>query len=322
METKTGVLVVLLCLGAAALTGLVLTFMKPQSTRESEAITAPSAASFPQHQSAGAADEPASKLPAPEDWNAPPKAGSVGSGESLSMVRGGGGMSATPSADQASAEAAKAAASGDARGVMAGLKEEGDGKGTGKKATRALMQRVVDIVHKTQPRWYSEFLSNKQLKGIADAYDKTSDFPSFIRQLAQSTPFKGMLKKRANTPQLRQLTTGLLTSAELGPKLQELFFANAKDPDVIDTVRQYGAGAGLPAELLSFVGAGGSRRTAAAKPRMGEARPRLKASSFGNSSFGSKGGGSKDEGGAGADGQLPAGVDPAMMEKYQKYLKK
>ncbi|MBI3299419.1 MAG: hypothetical protein HYZ75_14725 [Elusimicrobia bacterium] len=315
METKTGVLVVLLCLGAAGVLGGLLTILKPQSTRESEAVTAPAnASSFAQRQGAGTASaESASKLAAADDWNAGQKTGG-----SLGFVRGAGGLGAGGGAGQdVSPEAAAAAAAGDAKGLIAGLKADAD-KGMGKKAVRELMQWVVDTVHKAQPRWYNEFLDNDELKGIADTYDKTMDFPSFVRQLGRSPAFRGMLKRRNNTSQLRQLTKKLLDDEEHGSKLSELFFAHAKDADVIASVRQFGPGAGLPSELLDFAGAAPRRR--AAKPKVGGSRPKLQPrSGFGG---GFKGNSRQSDSGGGDESQLPAGIDASQLQQYQKYLKK
>lgn len=316
MEPKTAVMVGMLALGAAGVVAGLISAFKPQSARESEAISAPSAATnFPQRRS-GAADMSAEKLAAPEGWEAPrTKAGAQPSG-SLNFIRNAEGMSAGEEASgQPSDEAAAAAARGDAKGLVAGLDKD-TGKGMERKAVRSLMQKVVDTVHQAQPRWYNEFLANKELKGIADAYDKGQDFPSFLSQLAKSKPFRAMLKKRSNTSQLRGLTKKLLTDREIGPKLEELFFAHAKDPDVLDAVREFGPGAGLPGELLSYAGA--APKKTAAKPKLGAGKMKLQPRGFGSSS-GSSGFSPRDEG---ADEEAPAGVSPEMLQQYQKYMKK
>lgn len=314
-------MVVMLCVGAAGAVVGLLSVFKPQSARESEAVTAPSAASFPARK-AGGADMSAEKMSAPEDWGGN-GGGGKGAGAqptgSLNFIRNAEGMSTgSEPGSQASDEAAAAAARGDAKGLVAGLQKDDEGKGMGKKAARALMQKVVDVVHQSQPRWYNEFLSNKELKGIADAYDKGQDFGAFLSQLAKSTPFRSMLKKRSNTSQLRGLTKRLMTDAQIGPKLEELFFAHAKDPDVLDSVREFGPGAGLPAELLQFAGIGGKK--AAPKPKLGSGKMKLQPRGFGSKGgFSSSGGGS---GGGDEGGGAPEGVDPAMLQQYQKYLKK
>lgn len=320
VETKTAVMVGMLALGAAGVVAGLISAFKPQSAREAEAVTAPAAASFP-NRKAGAADMSAEKMSAPEDWGgnkAARKAGDQAPG-SLNFIRNAEGMStgAEAGGDQPSDEAAAAAARGDAKGMMAGLQKDEE-KGLTKKATRAMMQKVVDKVHQAQPRWYNEFLANKELKGIADAYDKGMDFGAFLSQLAKSKPFRAMLKKRSNTSQLRGLTKNLLTDRDVGPKLEELFFAHAKDPDVLDAVREFGPGAGLPGELLSFAGAG-TKKTAA-KPKLGSGKMKLQPRAFG-----SKGGFSSSSGGdseGGGEQAIPEGVDPAMLQQYQKYMKK
>lgn len=320
MESKTIVLIVMICVGAAGAVGGLLTFLKPKSAREAEAISAPVGASkFPQRQTSAAATESASKLSNADEWNSNQRtAASSGNNGSLGFVRGGGGLTAGGAGGPggASAEAAAAAADGDAKGLIAGL-QEGAEKGLGKKAIRAVMQKVVDTVHKTQPRWYTEFLSNRELKAIADTYDKTLDFPSFLRQVAQAPAFKSMLKKRSNTPQLRQLTKKLLDDKEAGPKLEELFYAHAKDPDVIGTIRQFGAGAGLPSELLEYTGAA-AKKAAKAKTTGGRPKLQLKQGGFGG---GFKSKRDSDSGGGGGD-EAPEGIDPAQLEQYKKYLKK
>jgi hypothetical protein len=109
-----------------------------------------------------------------------------------------------------------------------------------------------------------------------------------------------------------------MTNGEIGPKLEELFFAHAKDPDVLDSVREFGPGAGLPAELLQFAGVGGKK--AAPKPKLGGGKMKLQPRSFG-----SKGGfssGSSGPSGGGEEGGAPEGVDPAMLQQYQKYMNK
>ena len=67
METKTAVMVVMLGLGAAGVVGGLLSVFRPQSARETEAVTAPSAGNFPARK-AGGADMSAEKMSAPEEW--------------------------------------------------------------------------------------------------------------------------------------------------------------------------------------------------------------------------------------------------------------
>ena len=314
METKTLVMVVMLGIGAAGVVGAMLSFFKPPATRETEAVTAPSAASsFPARTRPASADESAEKLAAPDDWQPRPRTAKDQAGGSMSFIRGGQGLEAGSAGGPGgtSEEAASAAARGDAKAVMEGLKQGEEGQpGLGKKAVRALMQKVVDTVHTAQPRWYNEFLANKELKAIADTYDKTQDFGSFLRQLSKSPAFTGMLKKRKGTSQLRALTKKLMSDSSTGPQLEELFFAHAKDPDVIGSIRQFGPGAGLPAELMEYVGA------AAKKTKPAAARPKLQLQQRG---FGGGFGSSKQDS---SSGGTPEGVDPAMLQQYQKYMKK
>lgn len=316
MESKTLVMVVMLGIGAAGVVGAMLSIFKPPTVRETEAVTAPSAvASFPTRNRRAAADESAEKLAAPDDWQPRPRAGKGQANGSLSFIRGGQGMEtgAAGGPGGTSEEAAAAAARGDAKAVMAGLKQDEEGQpGLGKKAVRALMQKVVDTVHDAQPRWYNEFLANRELKAIADTYDKTQDFGSFLRQLSKSPAFTGMLKKRKGTSQMRALTKKLMSDKATGPQLEELFFAHAKDPDVIGSIRQFGPGSGLPAELMEYVGA--PSKKSKAKPVSN--RPKLQLNQRG---FGGGFGSSKQES---ATGGTPEGVDPAMLQQYQKYLKK
>lgn len=313
-------MVVMLGLGAAGVVGGLLSVFRPQSARETEAVTAPSAGNFPARK-AGGADMSAEKMSAPEEWGGNTgRKSTKGPDGSLNFIRNAEGMSTGSEGGpgQASDEAAAAAARGDAKGLVAGLQKDGE-QGMGKKAARALMQKVVDKVHQAQPRWYNEFLSNKELKGIADAYDKGMDFGAFLSQLAKSKPFRAMLKKRSNSSQLRGLTKNLLSDREIGPKLEELFYAHAKDPDVLDSVREFGPGAGLPSELLSFAGVGAKKT--AAKPKLGQGKMKLQPRGFGSKGgFSSKGGDS--DAGSGGEAEMPEGVDPAMLQQYQKYMKK
>ncbi|TPW19570.1 MAG: hypothetical protein FD126_2553 [Elusimicrobia bacterium] len=321
VETKTAVMVVMLCLGAAGVVGGLLSVFKPQSARETEAVTAPTAGNFPARKASGA-DMSAEKMSAPEEWGgATTRRSGKGPDGSLNFIRNAEGMSTGSEGGpgQPSDEAAAAAARGDAKGMMEGLQKDGE-KGMSKKASRALMQKVVDKVHQAQPRWYNEFLANKELKGIADAYDKGMDFGAFLSQLAKSKPFRAMLKKRSNTSQLRGLTKNLLSDKEVGPKLEELFFAHAKDPDVLDSVREFGPGAGLPSELLSFAGVGAKKT--AAKPKLGAGKMKLQPRAFGSKGGFSKGGNADADAGGGGEGEMPEGVDPAMLQQYQKYMKK
>lgn len=306
-------MVVMLGIGAAGVVGAMLSLFKPPATRETEAVTAPSAvASFPARARPTSADESAEKLAAPDEWQPRPKTGKGEAGGSLSFIRGGQGMEpGSPGGPgNTSAEAAAAAARGDAKGMMEGL-QTGQ-QGLEKKAVRALMQKVVDTVHQAQPRWYNEFLANRELKAIADTYDKTSDFASFLRQLGKSPAFTSMLKKRHNTPQMRALTKKLMGDEGTGSKLEELFFAHAKDPDVIGSIRQFGPGSGLPAELMEYVGSAKK----AAKAKAATNRPKLQLQQRGFSG----GFSSKQE--QSSSGGAPEGVDPAMLQQYQKYMKK
>ncbi|MFA5140954.1 MAG: hypothetical protein WC728_17140 [Elusimicrobiota bacterium] len=187
--------------------------------------------------------------------------------------------------------------------------------------THALLKRVVDKVHRLQPKWYQEFLSYKDCKALADRYDKAKDFKGFVKDLHRSKSFHGMLKKYHKTKTMRGLTQSLMGDQSTGPQLLQLFGENARDPNMLAMVKTYGQDAGLPPAMVaqaSNVAIGLQAVTQPSRqkapPAMGN-RPRLKSTGFGAGNFSSK----QQQGNAG-QGQLPQDIDPEMLKKVQQYL--
>lgn len=224
--------------------------------------------------------------------------------------------------ESAEKDAREAATKGDAKALVEGLRQSRD-KETGSlsdDAIRAVMQKVVDSVKARQPLWYKQFLGNRGLKAIADRYDKDKDFESFVRLLAKNTQFKSMLKLKSKKPALRELTWSLLGDDSVGPTLKRILLEKRDNPALIGLLKSYGAGAGVPPDILEEAGIAtqkSARRGARSAPR---AKPRLQKRGF--DGFRS---GATDDASAGdskPSQALPPGVDPAMLEHYKKYMKK
>lgn len=191
-------------------------------------------------------------------------------------------------------------------------------------ATRELMQKVVDTVHRKQPRWYNSFLARPSLKRIADTYDQTNDFKGFLKSLAKSNTFTGMLKKRYKTKSMRGLTKSLLKDSYTGPRLKQLFFEHSTDPNMTEMVARFGSGAGLPTDMVELAQANAPkkapRRTSQKRSRPTRSSRQLKKVGF--SGFQKKSPVPTQRSVGGVQQQMPEGVDPEMMKQYEKYLNK
>lgn len=180
-------------------------------------------------------------------------------GSSLAFVRAGSGYRSSRGAAGAgiSPDARAAAEQGDIEGVMKGLRAQGEdipdissAGSMSDRETRKLMQKVVDKVKASQPKWYAEFLAKKSLRRIADRYHKTNDFKRFLRDIGRSKSFEAMLKRKYRTKSMKRLTKKLLRGRETGPDLLRLFFKHGDDPAVVKLVPRYGRAAGLPTDMI------------------------------------------------------------------------
>lgn len=294
----------------------------------------------------GPLEEPAEEaMPAPANWGAAPRNSKKGG--SLSFVKkdgqfGGSGKAGQTGYANVSQGAMDAASRGDIGGLLAEARKGGavpdlDGGGMTDNATRALMQKVVDKVHKLRPKLYKEFLARPSLKRIADDYDRDRDFTAFTRDLAESNDFRKMLKKYYRQKPMRSLSKALLVDRETGKPLVQLFFKHQKDPNMLALVGTYGRGAGLPKNVVSYAEANKTedawpdRQTAKKKRRRKKKSyrrrtlKRIDGHTGGGlgTSFGGMGGGQtggrKPAGGGAPAGGAPPGLNPAdLLKNVQK----
>ncbi|HBL18408.1 MAG: hypothetical protein A2X36_14445 [Elusimicrobia bacterium GWA2_69_24] len=318
---------VVLLIGSIGLLYGLLVLLKPESLREADQAGS-AAFNFP------AAGQPSTE-PAPPASNeaARLKADPV-QGSSLNFLKGSGAVGGPGGGAGfgASPEAEGSAAAGDAKGVIQGLTGgKGPGQGLSNSDIREVMQFVVDTVHSAQPDWYDAFLEDENLKAIADRYDREKDFIKFIRFLGTSKPFHRMLKKHSAASGMRALTKRLLTDRQNGPLIQRVFEEKGKDEFFAKLVSYYGSPAGLPAKFFAYCGLEAGAPPAEAGPpgsrtaAKGGARPRLKEMSGGGFTGFHKPGaedqGSAPSGKGGGNSadlmkNLPAGVDPEMLQQY------
>ena len=195
-----------------------------------------------------------------------------------------------------SGDASKAAAKGDAAGVMGGLKDQNaaDKKAqeeNGRKAadfTREVMQAVVDAVHELQPGWYKEFLKNKELKKIADDYDATKDFRAFVGALAASEGFDAMLAAKSRLAGMRSLVKSLFSDSKLAKNLDRVFADNIDDANLAKLVKQYGRKCTLPQDMVARASGGDAPQE---KPKKKPAAPQRSKPTFKPLNKGGFGGG-------------------------------
>jgi len=143
----------------------------------------------------------------------------------------------------------------------------------GSAALRQAMQGVVDYVHRRQPGWYQEFLARRDLKEIADRYDRTRDFGVFIEDLSRSAAFAAMVSSRAGRKEMRQLVAGLRKDKRAGPKLDSVFESVLAEPGGRQLARRFGRGI-LPAEMLTRAGSPSPRTSARVMSNLGDKSPR------------------------------------------------
>jgi hypothetical protein len=305
----------------------VFVFLKPSG--ESGAKSKPSA--FPGAR-AGAvrpASESVERIPAPSDWGAASAAPAPvrgarprpGGGSSLGFIKK---DESFIGGDAKKKAAADAAARGDAKALVEGLRQSRDRESgsLSDKAVRAIMQKVVDRVKERQPRWYRQFLANRNLKAIADRYDKDSDFETFVRLLSKSTPFKSMLKLKSKKPAMRELTWSLIGDDSIGPSLKQILLEKRENPHLVGLLKNYGKGAGIPPDMLEAAGVAVSGKSSRKKRRSARrSRPKLRKRGFSGFERNKEGSVSPEQS-SGETPELPAGVDPAMLEHYKKYMKK
>ncbi|MFH1725025.1 MAG: hypothetical protein ABII00_10445 [Elusimicrobiota bacterium] len=310
MDNKsTAILLVLFGLMTLGALGVLFVGLKPSGAGKPEGGSPVAASAPPTFQTKAAPAAHAPQAPSQQQ-------------SSLTFVQKSASFAGSSTGGDSSAEARKAAESGDAKSLVQQLKQDVQSvpERLTNAAIRVLMQKVVDTVHEMQPRWYNEFLGDRNLKAIADRYDGDKDFKAFLRLLNKSSAFHDMLRKRKNTPALRAVNKKLLGDETNGPKLEQLFFENGSDPNVVKMVRLYGRGSGLPDELLRYAGVDPSapkkadrrtrrKRTLRAKPKL---KPTKGFSGFGSSSDREES--SKDS----RQPQIPEGMDPALLQKYLK----
>lgn len=152
------------------------------------------------------------------------------------------------------AEAADAAARGDAAGIASSLKRAkgSEAPAVSSKAdsfTRGVLQTVVDLVHDEQPEWYDEFLAKKELKKIADDYDKSNDFAMFVVQLAESPFFNKMLAAKQGKADMKALVGKIFGKKKLAKDLRRIIEDNINDGNLLVMIRKYGRKCFLPKDI-------------------------------------------------------------------------
>ena len=267
MEKKSfllvGVVMTLVTTGALALLFVV---MKPSGIKESEqagdgAFRFPDKGSNrPLPNSLPPPVSPSSMPPAvPPPAEAEPSAPAQSGTSSLGMITKDPAGTKRPvdgSTAEPGAEAAEAAARGDATGIASALKrsKNSDAPPVGNSAdsaTRKTLQVLVDLVHDELPDWYDEFLAKKELKRIADAYDDSRDLPMFVVQLAESSAFNKMLSAKAGKGEMRSLVSKIFGKKKLAKDLRTILSDNANDENLLGMIRKFGKKCGLPKDILA-----------------------------------------------------------------------
>jgi len=325
-----GLVMTLVTFGSLA---VLFVFMKPAGIKESEALSAP--ARFPDSASrmpvAGAGSQTTA-----QDMQAAQPEPAAGSNSSLSMlqkdpgVQGGvGGPTGLLGAD-----ANKAAASGDAAGLIGGLKSENEAEkraqaNKAKKAaqyTRDVLQLVVDTVKDIQPRWYKDYLGNRNLKRIADDYDKSLDVRAFVEDLADSKDFMKMLGAKAGTSGMKAVMGSLFADERLSRDLKKIFVENIESTKLAAAVRKFGRKCYLPEDMLAGVpneeGAEAAKPKAPARKPMVKPKLKLQGGGFnrtggagGNTNFSPQQGGGQTQQ---AMPQMPVDPNNLDIEKLKK----
>ncbi len=326
MDKKTALAAFLTILFFGGITaGGVFMFLNPSRDDGPK----PSGGMFPNATAGPSSEKP---MAAPADWGAkaapmPAVRGRVPSksgGGSLGFIQKDESFIGDGKKDPLSSEA-QAAKEGDAKALVEALAKgrEKESGSLSDRAIRSIMQKVVDAVHERQPRWYKQFLYSKNLKAIADRYDKDNDFDGFVRRLSKSKPFKKMLKSKSKNPEMKELTWSIIADREIGPSLKQIITEKKDDPNLMGLLKNYGQGAGVPPDMLEAAGVMLKAKKQKTKRRSaGRTRPTLRKRGFGgyDNKSASKPSGKSDSGETAQE--LPAGVTPEMVEKYKKYMKK
>lgn len=302
--------------------GVLFVFMKPASVKEAEVIGL-SSTHFPDAGGKGA-NAPAAAVAAAPTTTAPVQTGP----SSLSFIQKGEGVEGaggTGAGVGTTKDAEQAAARGDASGVMSELRKgnESDRRAAATR-TRATMQAVVDAVHEAQPSWYREFLSHRELKRIADQYDRNKDFRAFVGALADSGAFMKMLAAKAGTSGMRTVVRSIFGDERLARDVRRVADENADEPKLAALVKKYGRKCGLPKDLLAGAGADAAEEPApVAAPkttRRAASAPKLQLKAFDNGRGSSAGQFRGGQLGGGQQQQqappgLPPGVDVEQLKK-------
>ncbi|MEI8191501.1 MAG: hypothetical protein WCI75_17440 [candidate division NC10 bacterium] len=311
--------------------GVLFVFIKPAGVKEAE-VPGTGTIHFPDSGARPASGPMQSSADASASSPLPSSGAS-----SLSMVqrdpnvRG----SAGSAMANASADASKAAAKGDAAGLMNNLKEQNSGekKAEDEKArkaadfTRNVMQSLVDTVGEFQPGWYKEYLKNAELKKIADDYDATKDFRLFVGALAESAAFNQMLAAKAKNPGMKSLVKSIFSDSKLAKDLNRVFNDNIEDAGLAKMVKQYGRKCGLPQDMLARASSGEEPKGAQdaglqlappkKKPAQMKPKPKLQLQ---KDAFGGKGFGPRQK--QPADGEGGSGPPPEIDLDQINKLKK
>ncbi|PCI40002.1 MAG: hypothetical protein COB53_02155 [Elusimicrobia bacterium] len=319
MDKKTALaaFATILLFGAVTAGGMFV-FLKPSGEDEAKA---PLGSAFSGIQKRPAAPEKA--LAAPAGWGKKPPVRARPprpSGGSLGFIKKDKSFIGGHSGKKDTLEAL--AKKGDAKALVEGLRDaqEEENGSLSNRAIRDVMQKVVDAVHEDQPRWYKQFLYNKNLKEIADRYDQDNDFGAFVRLLSKSKPFKTMLKSKSKKSAMKELIGSVISDPEIGPTLKQILSEKRDDRNLIGLLETYGQNAGVPADLLKVAGVSVNRMKKKKRRSARRSRPKLRKRGF--NGYDGKSAAKKGSSTEKAPPQMPPGVTPEMMEKYQKYLKK
>lgn len=325
-----GLVMTLVTFGSLA---VLFVFMKPAGIKESEALSGP--ARFPDSASRMPAANSASQTTA-QDMQAAQPEPVPGANSSLSMLQKDPGVQGGVGGPTGGfgADASKAAAQGDAAGLIGGLKSENEAEKRAqaqkaKKAaqyTRDVLQLVVETVKDLQPKWYKDFLGNRNLKRIADDYDKSLDVRAFVEDLADSKDFMKMLGAKAGTSGMKGLMGSLFADERLSRDLKKIFVEQIDSQKFVAAVRKYGRKCFLPEDMLAGVPNEEGAEEPAPKTRKPVVmnKPKLKLTTGGGSGgFGRTGG---QQGGQQQQmqqlQQMQQQMPPGMQQQMQQQMMK
>lgn len=324
MEDKKALLtgaVILVFLGATA-AGVYHVLIGSKGQQEFTAVessrdigfpsTSPQTASAPSRQTAG-------RIAPPKDWDQTPSSAEQ---SSLGFIKGKAQGAGGPAISEPAPSAAEAATAGDVEGLLREIKEEGGavpsagGEALTSKAIRNIMQQVVDGVHSLQPTWYEEFLGNKYLKRIADRYDKSNDFPRFLKDIGTSKSFYHMVKAHYKSRSMKELTQEMFRDKGLKKDLFRIFFEEKAVKHVFPLIARFGSSAGLPSTFVKTAKAETSKIKSQPEKRLIKRRTRPRSKKLKKMSL-DGGYGSADSGDSKNSGATP----DTIPDKYKKYLK-